>query len=154
MKSKILPNGEGTNLFGEPNMPVRDRRGRPSFSKTKENQRAVLLRVADGWTQDEIAEDLNCDPKTLRANFSRELKSNARAIRGELLDILMKRAREGHTPSISALFKYMSENSGQPPSKKTRSAKPPEVGKIARRLIEAGEPEVGYDDLYSRIRQQ
>lgn len=91
------------DLFGLPLLPIKDRRGRPSFKKTKENQQFVALRAAAGWTQEAIAADMGIDPKTLRKNFSRELSEGALMIQGQHLDVLSLRARQGHVSAIKQL---------------------------------------------------
>lgn len=91
------------DLFGNPVEPLRDRRGRPSFKKTPENQQFVALRAAAGWTQDAIAADMGIDPKTLRKNFSRELELGALIIEGQRLDVLAQKMREGNVSATRAL---------------------------------------------------
>ncbi len=91
------------DLFGNPMLPIRDRRGRKSFKKDKENQDFVMVRVAAGWSQKRIAEDMGIDEKTLRKYFSRELEFGATFVDGVMLDVLMRKVREGHTPSIRQL---------------------------------------------------
>ena len=92
------------DLFGLPVVALRERRGRPSFAKTLENQQFVAVRAAAGWSQDRIAEDMGVDPKTLRKNFSRELEHGAIFVEGQMLDVLLKRARDGHAQSIKVLL--------------------------------------------------
>jgi len=95
------------DLFGNPIVPLRDRRGRPSFVKSKENQDFVSVRSAASWSHDRIAEEIGCDAKTLRKYFSRELAFGSVIIEGMALDVLMKRSREGHVPSIRLLRDYV-----------------------------------------------
>jgi transcriptional regulator with XRE-family HTH domain len=91
------------DLFGFPIEPLKDRRGRPSFKKTFENQQFVALRAAAGWTQEAIAADMGIDPKTLRKNFSRELEHGATIIEGQNLDVLSQKARQGNVSAVKAL---------------------------------------------------
>ncbi len=97
------------DMFGQPVQPIRDRRGRPSFKKDKENQDFVAVRAAAGWSQKRIAENMGVDEKTLRKYFSRELENGAILIDGVMLDVLLRRVREGHTPSISHLRSRLQE---------------------------------------------
>jgi len=90
-------------MFGNPSLPIRDRRGRPSFKKDKENQDFVAVRIAAGWSQKRIAENMGIDEKTLRKYFSRELELGAVFIEGVVLDVLLRRTREGHAPSVRQL---------------------------------------------------
>lgn len=91
------------DMFGNPSLPIRDRRGRPSFKKDKENQDFVAVRIAAGWSQKRIAENMGIDEKTLRKHFSRELELGAVFIEGVVLDVLLRRTREGHAPSVRQL---------------------------------------------------
>jgi hypothetical protein len=91
------------DMFGNPALPIRDRRGRPSFRKDKENQDFVAVRIAAGWSQKRIAENMGVDEKTLRKYFSRELELGAVFIEGVVLDVLLRRTREGHAPSVRQL---------------------------------------------------
>jgi predicted transcriptional regulator len=93
----------GVDLFGQPSLPIKDRRGRPSFKKDKQNQDFVAVRIAAGWTHKRIAENMGIDEKTLRKYFSRELEYGAVFIEGVVLDVLLRRTREGHAPSVRQL---------------------------------------------------
>lgn len=151
------------DLFGNPMQPIRDRRGRPCFRKDKENQEFVAVRAAAGWSQDMIAEALGCDPKTLRKNFSRELQAGHLIIEGMMLDVLMRRVREGHTPSVRQLQERLDRVA--PPAPKGRgaetktdspdsAAKSQPVGKKELRLDAAKKPSDDYGTLYNRIPRQ
>lgn len=115
------------DMFGQPLLPIRDRRGRPSFRKDKENQDFVSVRVAAGWSHKRIAENMGIDEKTLRKHFSRELEFGAVLIDGVMLDVLLRRCREGHAPSVKQLRERLidgerrtieRERSSQPPQDK------------------------------------
>ena len=51
-----------------------------------------------------IAHAIGCDEKTLRKHFSRELHDGSLIVEGICLDVLLKRVREGHTPSVNKLM--------------------------------------------------
>lgn len=87
--------------------PLRDRRGRPSYKVSKENQRFVMLRAGAGWTQAAIAADMGCDEKTLRKHFSRELEWGATMVEGELLDVLGAKARGGNVSAAREVRSMM-----------------------------------------------
>lgn len=91
-------------MFGQPIAPIKERRGRPSFGKNKENQELVCLLRAAGWTQSRIARYLGCDEKTLRKNFSRELHDGADIIEGMALEVTLKKMRSGNSVAISRIF--------------------------------------------------
>lgn len=46
---------------------------------------------------------MGIDEKTLRKYFSRELELGAVLIEGVVLDVLLRRTREGHAPSVRQL---------------------------------------------------
>lgn len=106
------------DLFGFPIEPLRDRRGRPSFAKSKENQDFVAIRAARGWSHKRIAEELGCDDDTLRKHFSGELERGALIVEGLMLDVLMQKLRQGHIPSIRML-KDLTEEAAPAAPKKT-----------------------------------
>jgi hypothetical protein len=154
--------GAAFDLFGNKLEPLRDRRGRPSYKKTKENQDFVAVRAATGWTQAMIAEALVTDEKTLRKNFSRELKYGHLILDGLCLDVLLRGTREGHTPSVKALQARLDRvATGEPRRKAAEEAEEtqeqdpaPSLGKKELRLDGAREPMLEYGEIYDRIRQQ
>lgn len=98
------------DLFGNPLDPIRDRRGRPSFAKNKQNQEFVMVRAAAGWSHNRISEALGCDDDTLRKHFSGELQNGRTYVEGVMLDVLMRKVREGHTPSIRQLQERLDQS--------------------------------------------
>ncbi len=92
------------DMFGDRILPIKDRRGRPSFAKSKENQELVSLLRAAGWTQSRIARYIGCDEKTLRKNFSRELEQGLDIIEGMALEVTLKKMKSGHSVAISRIF--------------------------------------------------
>lgn len=163
MKDENSPPEQGVDLFGQPSLPIRDRRGRKSFKKDKQNQDFVCARIADGWSQNRIAEDMGIDEKTLRKYFSRELEFGATFIRGMLLDVLMKKAREGHTPSIRLLAEWQKDAGptaprSQRPDAEDRdgedeaTARP--LGKKEQEQIDAQDVPANYGDIFSRLRSR
>lgn len=154
MKRVKPPEPPALDLFGEPILAMRDRRGRPSFAKSKQNQDFVAVRAAARWTQKEISDQLGCDEKTLRLYFSRELAGGALIIEGLLLDVLLRKVREGHAPSINSLYRRLDivEVPPKPPGKPADKPDDLPMGKKEKRLLDAGKADLGYDDLYKKIR--
>ncbi len=145
MDHEISPDQHDVDLFGNAVEPIRDRRGRPSYKKTKENQDFVSVRAAAGWTQQRIAEDMGIDAKTLRKNFSRELENGAVFIEGMALDVLMKKTREGHVPSIRLLLDRIDPRSAIGKRSGSEKTKPtPKPGKKEHLRVEAGKPSGGW----------
>ncbi|MBR9764134.1 MAG: hypothetical protein GYB53_11570 [Rhodobacteraceae bacterium] len=153
MEEQNPGDGPALDLFGNPIQPLRDRRGRPTFRKDKENQDFVAVRAAAGWSQAMIAQALGCDEKTLRKYFSRELSGGQLIVEGMCLDVLLRKVREGHAPSIRQLQERMDRVAAPPPPKKPGDDDKPEapLGKKEQRLRDAETPADGYGDLYSRI---
>ncbi|WP_411838584.1 hypothetical protein [Paracoccus sp. ME4] len=158
------PTGE-VDLFGQPILPLRDRRGRPSFAKTKENQDFVMVRVAAGWAQTRIAEDMGIDEKTLRKYFSRELEMGATFVDGVMLDVLMRKVREGHTPSIRQLHERLREAGPAAPRRGARptdadqagdddddAASAAPLGKKDQARLEAQRVPDNYGDIFDRLK--
>jgi hypothetical protein len=100
-KSELI---QERDMFGDPILPIKDRRGRPSFGKNKENQELVSLLRAAGWTQSRIARYIGCDEKTLRKNFSRELEQGLDIIEGMALEVTLKKMKSGNSVAISRVF--------------------------------------------------
>lgn len=157
MEHENSPAEQGVDLFGRPLLPLRDRRGRKSFKKDKENQAFVSRRAADGWTHEMIAEDMGIDPKTLRKYFSRELSSGRVFMVGEMLDILHRRAREGHVPSVKALLdRYEDVAPSAPRNRDASHEDDPEeekpLGKKEQARLEAQQMPDNYGDIFNRMK--
>ena len=141
------------DLFGNKLEPIRDRRGRPSFKKTKENQDFVAIRAASGWTRERIAEGMGIDVKTLRNNFSQELVGGAMIIEGLILDVLLHKVRLGHTPSIRVLQDRLKEAAPAAPRKPlddVDAALEKPQGKKAQALVDAQDVPDDYGDIFKR----
>lgn len=104
MSDEISDDSEGRDLFGQKILPIKERRGRPSFAKNKENQELVCLLRAAGWTQVRISRYLGCDEKTLRKNFSRELEDGADTIEGMALEVTLKKLKSGNSVAIGRIL--------------------------------------------------
>lgn len=137
------PEKAGLDLFGEPIAAIRERRGRPSFKKDKENQRLVALLVADGWSQAKIADYIGCDEKTLRKNFSRELHAGQQMVKAELLAVLYVKARSGNVGAAQKLLDRL-EPAVPAPSRPKSEPKPGKKEVLNR---EASAPTSGWGDI-------
>ena len=149
MKAEIPEDKPELDLFGRPVEPLRDRRGRPSYKVSEENQQFVAVRAAAGWSQEAIAADMGIDPKTLRKNFSRELHAGALMIEGQQLDVLSQQARRGHVPSIKALREMMEKGQRRKVARQFQDDAPqPEeaIGKKEQRRRDALEAKEEGDD--------
>ncbi|QIB32644.1 hypothetical protein [Ancylobacter pratisalsi] len=148
------------DLFGLPVRPIRDRRGRPSFRKDKDNQDFVSVRVAAGWTQKAIADDMGIDEKTLRKHFSRELEGGRLFVEGLVLDVLLKQVREGRAASIRQLREVLADAGPQAPRSRGKmqteddeddAAKAVPLGKKEQRLQDAQDVPADYGDIFEKM---
>lgn len=149
------------DLFGNPSLPIRDRRGRPSFKKTPENQDFVAVRAAAGWSQKRIADEMGVDEKTLRKNFSRELLSGAVLVEGIALDVLLRRVRQGHIPSVRLLLERIETTAprrgrgreeGEVEERPDSPAGDTTAKKVQRDAHAQDVPD-DYGELYARVRR-
>lgn len=127
-----------TDLFGAPVTQIRERWGRPSFGKNKENQELVALLRAAGWKQSRIARYLQCDEKTLRKHFSRELADGADLIEGMALEVTLKKMRSGNSVATGRIFDIIDRGRIEPPApSENPEPKPEPLGKKAQADIDA-----------------
>jgi hypothetical protein len=138
------------DLFGAPITQIRERWGRASFAKTKENQELVALLRAAGWSQGRIATYLGCDEKTLRKHFSRELQDGADLIEGMALEVTLKKMRSGNSVATTRIFEIIDKGRVEPPAPKSKPEEKPEaLGKKdqANRDAETAHRESGWGEL-------
>lgn len=132
MSDEISDDKPDLDLFGQPVGQIRERWGRPSFAKSKENQELVALLRAAGWTQARIAAYLGCDEKTLRKHFSRELEHGSDLIEGMALEVTLKRMRLGNSVATGRILD-MVDRKGRPavphPGPRPAAEKDEPVGK-------------------------
>ena len=149
MKDEFSPEALEVDLFGQVIEPIRDRRGRPAFAKSKENQDFVAVRAANGWSHKRIAEALGCDDDTLRKHFSGELNKGRLIVEGMILDVLMRKIREGHTPSIRLMQERMKDSAPAAPraAATDEKEKAAPLGKKEKRILEAGKVPDDWGDI-------
>ena len=112
------------DLFGAPVTQIRERWGRPSFSKTKENQRVVATLRLAGWAQAHIAAYIGTTEKTLRKNFSRELQAGADLIEGQALEVLVAKMRQGNLTAARRILDLAQAGRAAPPIPKDEADGP------------------------------
>lgn len=133
------------DLLGDPYRPLRDPRGRPSFAKNKENQLLVINLRAAGWSEEQVAIFMQCDPKTLRKHFSRELAHGALFLEGIALQGLTKRALEGNVGALKEVLTIA--RAANAPAAPRQPAKAPALGKKEQMAASAKAPPQGWGDL-------
>lgn len=127
-----------TDLFGAPVGQIKERWGRPSFGKSKENQELVALLKAANWTVLRIARHLGCDEKTLRKHFSRELEQGADLIEAMALQVTLKKMRQGNSVATGRILDLAEKaNLTVPPRKDKPSTPDDKLGKKEQANLDA-----------------
>jgi hypothetical protein len=136
---------QGVDLFGLPVAPLRDRRGRPCYAKTPENQRLVTLLAGRGWSAEQIGPYMGTDPKTVRKHFSRELEFGAVFLEGQAMEVLVAKMREGN---VRAALEVMAiTRSLVAPVQKPKDKAPAATGKKDQAKTDAGRPPESWNEL-------
>lgn len=147
------PDEVKVDLFGQPILPIKDRRGRPSYKKSSENQMLVTVLRAANWSHERIARILGCDEKTLRKYFSRELDAGADLVEAETLMVNYQKMRQGNSAAIGRLLDIVGETALASPHAPRKSpekpVKEPKLGKKEQLVEEAhvGHRSTGWSDL-------
>lgn len=135
----------GLDLFGNPVMPLRDPRGRPSYAKTKENQMLVITLRSRGWSQAQVAAFMGCDEKTLRKHFSRELEHGALFMEGIAMQALVRKMQEGHVGATKEVLAITRAAVAPTPAAKPKAPAP--IGKKEALQTDAKAPPPSWHGL-------
>ena len=135
-----------TDLFGAPVTQIRERWGRNSFAKTKENQELVALLIGTGWTQKRIAAYMGCDEKTLRKHFSREINAGGDMIEAEALQVLYKQMRVGKSTAINRILDVIDNGRAAPPTAASPKEDEEKLGKKEQLNRKASKPTDGWGE--------
>lgn len=128
------------DLFGNPVRDNHGKRGRPAFEVTERNRNKVKLLLACGWSNDRVANAIECSPATLKRYFRAEL-SVRDAMRDRLdAERMMQVAEQAAAGNVGAhrIFGQMLERNDQMEaerriSKPDRPAADERLGKKAER---------------------
>lgn len=138
------------DLLGDPVTAIRDPRGRRSAVGSagirKEVQKVIMSLRATGQSQEQIAEYLQMDVKTLRKYFSRELDHGATLLEGLSMQVLVRRMLEGNVSAAKEVRAIASLRSA-PRAAKPEAQKKEVVGKKAALTEAARNPDAGWGDL-------
>jgi hypothetical protein len=141
---------EAVDLLGDPVQPIRDPRGRKSAVANatirKEIQTVVMSMRSVGKTQEEIAQYLHMDAKTLRKYFSRELDHGAMLLEGMAMQVLVKKMLDGNVSAAKEVQKICAARSA-PRSPAPKQPKAPPLGKKDLLNNEARTPSLGWGDV-------
>lgn len=133
------------DLFGKPVLPIKDRRGRPSYAVSKENQEVVTVLRAANWNHERIAGILGCDEKTLRKHFSRELEVGADIVEAEALMVNYRKMRMGNNAATGRVLEMAERKQLEHPQKKPAAAtKPERARKLGKKEQQAADAQVGH----------
>lgn len=141
---------EAVDLLGDPVQPIRDPRGRKSAVANatirKEIQMVVMSMRAVGKTQEEIAQYLHMDVKTLRKYFSPFLDHGAMLLEGLAMQVLVKKMLDGNVSAAKEVQKICAARSA-PKSMPVKQPKAPQLGKKDLLNNEARTPTLGWGDV-------
>ena len=132
--------------------------GRKPHIPTKRSREQVQLRAAIGWSQEQIAADLDMNRTTFLKHYKADFKLGKLRKRGEAVDLLWGSARGGNVSAQKAMIALMVEAKGEAgklplkpkqPENVEPVAPPParslKLGKKVQRQIEAENAGVGTD---------
>lgn len=142
------------DLLGDPVTKVRDPRGRRSAVGSsgirKEVQKVIMGLRATGQSQEQIAEYLRMDVKTLRKYFSRELDHGASLLEGLAMQVLVKRMLDGSVSAAKQVLNVAGLRTA-PRAPKPEAPKKEPLGKKAAMGEAAKKPDAGWGDLLPGI---
>lgn len=133
-----------TDLFGAPVGQIKERWGRPSFAKSKENQELVALLKAANWSVSRISRHLGCDEKTLRKHFSRELEQGADIIEAMALQVTLQKMRQGNSVATGRILDITEKANLVAPPPKPKAA--PEEEKLGKKEQAIRDAQTAHED--------
>lgn len=123
------------DLFGNPVRQGKGARGRPPFEVTERNRNKVKLLLAMGWSNDRVANAIECSLATLKRYFRAELKVRDEMrdrLDAERLMVVAQKALEGVVGAQRLLVEMIDRNDRMETERKLgseRKAKEPALGK-------------------------
>ena len=100
-----------------------------------------------GKSQEDIAQYLHMDVKTLRKYFSRELDHGATLLEGMAMQVLVKKMLDGNVSAAKEVQKICATRSAPKAQPNIRMPKPPALGKKQILGEEARNPTLGWGDV-------
>lgn len=98
---------------------------------------------------------MGIDEKTLRKHFSRELEYGMVLVDGLILDVLLRRTREGHAPSIRQLRERLVEGKREITEREMGSAPRPEAQeKLGKKVIDERRAHAADADLMEELERE
>jgi hypothetical protein len=105
--------GESFDLFGNPVRCRHGQRGRPAFQVTDRNLNKVKLLLALGWSNDRVANAIECSLATLKRYFGAELRARDQMrdrLEAERLMLVAEQAAAGNVGAHRVLGNLIDRN--------------------------------------------
>jgi len=132
------------DLFGRPIEALKDRRGRPSYAKSKENQELVTVLRCANWSHERISRYIGCDEKTLRKHFSRELDAGADIVEAEALMVTYQKMRQGNSVATGRILDLADKAQLATPQR--RSVPAPKAERLGKKAQLEQDAQTGHRD--------
>ncbi|MGV0878055.1 AraC family transcriptional regulator [Martelella sp. FLE1502] len=113
------------DLFGDPDTFPSGRRGRPAHKVTRKSRNKVKMLLALGWSNDRIANAIDCSLPTLRKHYFSELKqrtSQRDRLEAWKFEKLFEQAEKGNVGAMRELDKAIEKNDRMLAAKVIRDA--------------------------------
>lgn len=154
------------DLFGNPVRPGKGCRGRPAYERTLQDENAVKLGLALGWSNERIAQGIDISTASLKRHFRAVLKDRSEMrsrLELAMFRTVVEKAMHGHMGAMGRLIAMIDRNDlmlidaklkGRQEKKKPEAAEPaPQLGKkelaaAAADRVAAGNSSWGDDLLY------
>lgn len=94
------------DLFGNPVRIGKGRRGRPAFEVTERNHNKVKLLLALGWSNDRVANAIECSTATLKRHFRALLLERDKMRDRMEAERLMRVAEEAAKGNVGAMRQF------------------------------------------------
>jgi hypothetical protein len=116
-------------------------RGRPAHEATAENRQKLLLWLAAGYAEEEIAEAFGITTRTLAKHYFHELaykRTGRMELEAKNLAAIVAQVEAGNASAMSLLDKKLERwKLGVAAGKAARPPKPPKLGKKEQALVDA-----------------
>jgi transcriptional regulator with XRE-family HTH domain len=116
------PKAGQTDLWGEPWVEPKDRRGRKAHRKNPQVAEKVAVLIATGSTQEEIAAIVGLSVPTLNKYYFKSLSDGAAIIRGVVNLSLVEEAKKGKVAAARLLIDQIEKGDASAPMRRARRA--------------------------------
>lgn len=127
------PKAGQTDLWGDPWVEPKDRRGRKAHRKNPQVAEKVAVLIATGSTQEEIAAIVGLSVPTLNKYYFKSLSDGAAIIRGVVNLSLVEEAKKGKVAAARLLIDQIEKGDASAPMRRARRAVQAQVQQTAER---------------------